>query len=117
MATIQVIPWAIIEVRPGLFAKYCTHQETISGRPEQVYLRDDSQIGFATGNVFCTFGGGLYKNVSQILEIIEFFKQRKYRKNLVSKEEYYRQHNFKPNKSFKLSVGNYIPDCRSTPFT
>ena len=47
-------------------------------------------------------GGGLHKNVSQILVIIDFFKQRNYRKNLVSKEEYYRQHNIKPNKSFNL---------------
>ena len=47
-------------------------------------------------------GGGLHKNVSQILAIIDFFKQRNYRKNLVSKEGYYRQHNFKPSKSFKL---------------
>ena len=47
-------------------------------------------------------GGGLRKNVSQILAIIDFFKQKNYRKNLVSKEEYYRQHNFKPNKLFKL---------------
>ena len=46
----------------------------------------------------CTFGGGgcgggvgvLHKNVSQILAIIDFFKQRNYWKNLVSKEEYYR---------------------------
>ena len=39
---------------------------------------------------FCTFGGrGLHKNVSQILAIINFFKQRNYRKDLVSKEEYY----------------------------
>ena len=45
---------------------------------------------------------GICKNVSQIWAIIDFFKQRNYRKNLVSKEEYYRQHNFKPNKSFKL---------------
>ena len=63
---------------------------------------------FATGNVFCTFGwgggggGGLHKNVSQILAIIDFFKQKNYPKNRVRKEEYYRQHNFKPNKSFKL---------------
>ena len=49
-----------------------------------------------------TFFSRLHKNVSQILAIIDFFKQRNYRKNLVSKEEYYRQHNFKPNKSFKL---------------
>ena len=33
-------------------------------------------------------GGGLRKNVSQILVIIDFFKQRNYWKNLVSKEEY-----------------------------
>ena len=46
--------------------------------------------------------GGLHKNVSQILAMIDFFKQRNYRKNLVSKEEYYRQRNFEPNKSFKL---------------
>ena len=54
---------------------------------------------------FCTFGGGgggLHKNVSQILAMIDVFKQRNYQKNLVSEEEYYRQHNFKPNKSFKL---------------
>ena len=67
-------------------------------------LREDSQIDFATGNVFCTFGGGggLHKNVSQILAITDFFKQRNYPKNLVSKEEYHSQHNFKPDKSFKL---------------
>ena len=47
-------------------------------------------------------GGGVRKNVSQILALINFFKQRNYRKNFVSKEEYYRQHNFKPNESFKL---------------
>ena len=46
--------------------------------------------------------GGLRKNVSQILAIIDLFKQRNYRKNLVSKEEYYRRNNFKPNKLFKL---------------
>ena len=47
-------------------------------------------------------GGGLHKNVSQILATIDFFKQRNYWKNLFSKEEYYRQHNFEPNKSFRL---------------
>ena len=35
-------------------------------------------------------GGGLHKNVSQMLAIIEFFKQRNHRVNLVTKEEYYR---------------------------
>ena len=67
-------------------------------------IREDSQIDISTGNFsFARLGGGgLHKNVSQILAIIDFFKQRNYRKNLVSKEEYYKQHNFKPNKSFKL---------------
>ena len=46
--------------------------------------------------------GVLHKNVSQILAIIDFFKERNYRKNRVRKEEYYRQHNFKPNKPFKF---------------
>ena len=46
--------------------------------------------------------GVLHNNVSQILAIIDVFKQRNYWKNLVSKEEYYKQHSFKPNKSFKL---------------
>ena len=40
-ATIQVIPWAIIEVRSGSLVRYCTHKEIISGRPEQVYLPSD----------------------------------------------------------------------------
>ena len=58
-------------------------------------VKEDSQIDFATGNVFFAiffFGGGgwLHKNVSQILAIIDFFKQRNYWKNLVRKEEYYR---------------------------
>ena len=82
----------------------------INGSSDLVDLgtfREDSQIDFATGNVFCKFGGGgggggLRKNASHILALIDFFKQRNYRKNFVSKEEYYRQHNFKPNNSFKL---------------
>ena len=55
-------------------------------------VREDSQT---TGNVsFARLGEGgergregegLHKNVSQILAIINFFKQRNYRKNLVSK--------------------------------
>ena len=40
-ATIQNIPWTIIEVRPGPLARYCTRQETISGTPEQKYLPFD----------------------------------------------------------------------------
>ena len=52
--------------------------------------------------LFAHFGGGLFKNISQILAIIDFFEQKNYQKNFVSKEEYYRQRNFKPNKSFKL---------------
>ena len=64
-------------------------------------FREDSQIDFAMGNVFFARLAGC-KNVSQILAIIDFFKQRNYWESLDSKEEYYRQHNFKPNKSFKL---------------
>ena len=72
-------------------------------------------------------GGGLRKNVSQILAIIDFFKQRNYRKSLASKEEYYRQHNFKPNKLFKfeqiwrrqlhswLPIGTIRRNYRSSP--
>ena len=37
-----------------------------------------------------------------MLAIIDIFKQGSYRKNIVSKEEHIRWHNFKPNKSFKL---------------
>ena len=33
-ATIQIISWTIFEVRPGSFARYCTHQKTLSGTPE-----------------------------------------------------------------------------------
>ena len=56
-----------------------------------------------------------------------FFKQRNYRKNLVSKEEHYRQHNFKPNKLFKLEqiwrrplhsrlpIGTIRINCSPTP--
>ena len=99
----------------------------INGSSDLVGLgtfREDSQIDFVTRNFFCTFGGGgggvLRKNVSQILAIIDFFKQRNYQKNLVSKEEYYRQHNFETNKLFKLEQiwrrQLYIPDCRSAPF-
>ena len=92
-----------------------THREGrkelgINGSSDLVDLetfREDSQIDFAQYgkrflHVWGGGGGGLRNNVSQILAIINFFKQRNFRKNLVSKEEYYRQHNFKPNKSFKL---------------
>ena len=39
--TIQIIAWTIIEVRPEALGQYCTHQKTISGRPEQKYLPSD----------------------------------------------------------------------------
>ena len=53
-------------------------------------IREDSQIDFAAGNVFCMFffwGGGRGFYASQILAIIDFFKHWK---NLISKEEYYK---------------------------
>ena len=42
-------------------------------------FREDSQIDFVTGNIFCTFGGGggVHKNISQILAIIDFFQAEK----------------------------------------
>ena len=84
----------------------------INGSSDLVDLgtfREDSQIDFATGNVFCKFGGregggwGVTQEGFSNFSINRyFFKQRNYRKNFVRKEEFYRQHNFKPNKSFKL---------------
>ena len=89
-----------------------THREGrkklwINGSSDLVDLRilkEDSQIDFATGNVFCTFflGGGVTQERFSNFSKSDFFNQRNDRKNLVSKEEYDRQHNFKPNKSFKL---------------
>ena len=69
-------------------------------------------------------GGGrrvlvLHKNVSQILAIIDFFKQRNYRKNLVSKEENYKYITLSQTSCLnldKFGVGNYISDCRLAPF-
>ena len=67
-------------------------------------------------------GGGvsvLHKNVSQILAIIDFFKQRNYRENLVSKEENYRYITLCQTSCLnldKFGVGNYTSDCRSAPF-
>ena len=50
-ATVQIIPWTIIEVRPGPLARYCTRQETISGTPEQKCLPfDQDWIGLGRGH-------------------------------------------------------------------
>ena len=62
----------------------------------------------------------LHKNVSQILAIMDFFKQRNYRKNLVSKEENYRYITLSQTSCLnlhKFGIGNYISDCPSAPFT
>ena len=40
-ATIQVIPRPLLRSNLGHLARYCTHQETISGTPGQVYLSFD----------------------------------------------------------------------------
>ena len=61
-------------------------------------------------------GGGegvsvLHKNVSQILAIINLFKQRNYRKNLISKEENYGYITLSQTSCLnldKFGVGNYI---------
>ena len=135
---IDILAWTCspVDLRPTsckrvqpVKAHVPTHREGrkelgINGSPDLDDLgtfREDSQHDFATGNVFLHVGGGrggLRKNVSQILAVIDFFKQRNYRKNLVSKEQYYRQHNFKPDKSFKLEQiwrRQLHPDCRSAP--
>ena len=59
---------------------------------------EDSQIDLDTGNVFLHVwgggGGGVFTQERfSNFGNDRFFKQRNYRKNLVSKEEYYRQHN------------------------
>ena len=65
-------------------------------------------------------GRVLHKNVSQILAIIDFFKQKNYwkkplsaRKNIIG--------NITLSKTSRLNlekfgIGDYIPDCRSAPF-
>ena len=50
-------------------------------------MREDSQIDFAVGNGFLHVWRGLHKKVSQMLAVIDFFKQRNYQENVVSKEE------------------------------
>ena len=78
----------------------------INGSSDLVDLRtfrEDSHIDFVTGNVFCTFGGrGVTQERLSNFSNNRFFQAEKLPENLVSKEEYYNQHNFKPNKLFKL---------------
>ena len=81
------------------------------------FLRD-SQVDFPTGNVFCTLGRGggeLHKNISQILAIIDFFKERNYWENLVNKEEYYRQHNFSLSARKKFKGGALFKNSGPAP--
>ena len=56
-ATIRVIAWTITEVRPGALGQILHPQETISGRPEQVYL-PLTKIGMTWG------GGALFESES-----------------------------------------------------
>ena len=44
MAIIQVISWAIIEVRRGALGQYGNHQETINRRPEQMYTSSNTKL-------------------------------------------------------------------------
>ena len=55
-------------------------------------MREDSHKSILLRETFLhfCFGEDLHKNVSQILAIIDFFKQRNCWKNLISKEEYYK---------------------------
>ena len=87
-------------------------------------VREDSQIDFALGNgvFFHVWGrvGVLHKNVSQILAIIDFFKQKKLlektlsaRRNIISNITLSKTSHLNLD---KFGTGNYIPDCRSAPF-
>ena len=72
-----------------------------------IFIRKDSQIDFAEGYVFLEppFGGGGVEVLHFVRDLLfpilknsksaEVFSSREITgKNLVSKEEYYRQHNF-----------------------
>ena len=37
----ELLPGPLLKLGLGPLGRYCTHQETISGRPEQVYLPFD----------------------------------------------------------------------------
>ena len=68
--------------------------------------REDSQIDFATGNVFCTFDGGgggvFHKNIFQILAAINSSSREIARKTLaVAKKEVY-SNRIRPNKSCRV---------------
>ena len=61
----------------------------------------------------------LHRNVSQILAISDFFKQRNYQKNLVIKEENYKYITLSQTSCLnldKFGIGNCISDCQSAPF-
>ena len=50
-ATIRLICGPLLKSGLGLFARYCTHQETIGGAPEQKYLPSDQDwIGLERGH-------------------------------------------------------------------
>ena len=65
--------------------------------------QEDPQIDFAKETFFALGGRGVHKNVSKILATTNF--NLHVEKILVSMEEFYRNHKFKPNKSLD------IPDC------
>ena len=87
----------------------------INGSSDLVDLgtfREDSQIDWGGG-------GGLSKNVSQILAIIDFSsreitgKTLSARKNIIGNITLSQTSRLSFN---KFGVGNYIPDCRTAPF-
>ena len=49
----EVLPGPLLKLGLGPFARYCAHQETINGRPEQVYLLFDQNWNDLEG------GGGI----------------------------------------------------------
>ena len=64
-------------------------------------------------------GGGLRKNVSQILAVIDFSSREITEKTLSARKNIIGNITLSQTSCLSLNkfgVGNYIPDCRSAPF-
>ena len=66
----------------------------------KIHQREDSQIDFATGNIFIEWG--FYTITILTFQQQFIFQADKLPENLVNKEESYSEHKFRPNKSCKL---------------
>ena len=86
-------------------------------------VREDSQINFATGNVFWHVKGGggfTLKNVSQILAIIDFSSGQIAGKTLPVRKSFIGIITLDQTSHLnldKFGIGNDIKGCQSAPFT